>query len=195
MPPERRSDRISRVEILPVDPLEDGFASAVAARVSAHIEAPCRRGDRPEAGRLLRWLPDRADQADADSLLLALEAMDSGDGTVLVGLTGADLAIPIFTFVFGRARHHGRAAVVSIARLRPEYYGLSADPDLLLRRAVDEVRHELGHVGGLHHCDNPACLLRFAATVEALDLRGGSLCPSCASALPPGLRAPAGPPR
>jgi archaemetzincin len=188
MPPDRGLEGISLVEILPIDPLEDGMAAILAARVSRHIEAACRVGRRPPAGRLLRWLPDRAEQADADALLAALEKMPAVDGAVRVGVTGADLAIPIFTFVFGRARHHGAAAVVSVARLRPEFYGLAPDPELLLRRAVDEVRHELGHVGGLKHCDDPLCLLHFAATVEAIDLRGHDLCRACASALPAGLR-------
>lgn len=188
MPPERGSEGISLVEILPIDPLEDAIAPDLAARVSRHLEAACRVGSRPPAGRLLKWLPDRADQADADALLAALEKMPAENGLVRVGVTGADLAIPIFTFVFGRARHHGLAAVVSVARLRPEFYGLPPDPELLMRRTVDEVRHELGHVGGLKHCDDPLCLLHFAATVEAIDLRGHDLCAACASALPPGLR-------
>jgi archaemetzincin len=188
MPPDRGSEGISLVEIVPIDPLEDAMAPELAARVSGHIEAPCRVAKRPPPGRLLRWLPDRADQADADFLLAALEKMPGAEGTVRVGVTGADLAIPIFTFVFGRARHHGSAAVVSVARLRPEFYGLPPDPGLLLSRAVDEVRHELGHVGGLKHCDSPQCLLHFAATVEAIDLRGRDLCAACAAALPSGLR-------
>ena len=51
-----------------------------------------------------------------------------------LGLTEQDLAIPIFTFVFGRARSGGWAAVVSLARLDPTFYGLPSDEDELIRR-------------------------------------------------------------
>ena len=185
MPPER-PDRIDLVQIVPIEPLQPGIAAEIASRLSRLIEAPC--GVAPAEGHALRWLPDRAEQADADHLLTALEGRSRDAGAVIVGLTDADLAIPIFTFVFGRARHHGAAALVSLARLRPSFYGLPDDPALTLRRALDEVLHELGHVGGLRHCDQPDCLLRFAATVEAIDLRGSRPCDACASALPAGLR-------
>jgi archaemetzincin len=190
MPPERLFDRIERVEIVPLEPLEEGVAEEVAARLSLRIEAACpvRRSGLPHPPPL-RWLPDRTRQADADPLLLALEADRPEDGAVRVGLTDADLAIPIFTFVFGRARHGGHAAVVSRARLRPGFYGLAEDGELAMRRTLDEVLHELGHVGGLRHCQEPRCLLRFAATVEAIDARGSSFCAACAAGLPPGLRA------
>jgi archaemetzincin len=170
-----------------IGPLPEGLAEDFAARLSRRVPAPCRvlgSSINPE----VPWLADRQEQADADALLSRLEAEPADDGAVLVGVTSLDLAIPIFTFVFGRARHDGRAALVSLARLQPEFYGLPADAGLTARRAVDEILHELGHVGGLRHCEDSACLLHFAATVEALDLRGSSFCPACEARLPPDLR-------
>jgi archaemetzincin len=189
MPPSRRPERIESIELIPIGRLPEGVDQELAARLSRRIEAPCRVTGTP-AGVDLPWLPQRQEQANADLLLTAIEALPTPDGAVRVGVTEVDLALPIFTFVFGRARHDGAVAVVSLARLRPEFYGLPPDPELTLGRAVNEMLHELGHVGGLRHCDEPRCLLRFAASVEAVDLRGSAFCAACAARLPPGLRVP-----
>jgi archaemetzincin len=151
------------------------------------VSAPCRARPAPLAGEPQR-LADRDGQVDADLLLQRLERENDSGGDVLVGVTALDAAIPIFTFVFGRARHGGRAALVSLARLDPVFYGLPPDPERLERRAVDEILHELGHVAGLRHCDDYACLLHFAASVEKVDLRGPAFCAACAARLPASLR-------
>jgi archaemetzincin len=127
-------------------------------------------------------LPDR-EQLDADALLRNLEARAPAD-VVLVGVTPFDVGVPIFTFVFGRARQGGSAAVVSLARLDPSFYGLPADPEKATRRAVDEILHELGHVAGLRHCEDSSCLMRFVASVDQIDVRGSAFCTPCAARLP-----------
>ncbi len=50
------------------------------------------------------------------------------DALKLLGVTDKDLCIPILTYVFGEAQVGGTAAVVSLARLRQEHYGLDAGP-------------------------------------------------------------------
>ncbi len=135
----------------------------------------------------LATVPER-NQVDADRLLARLEKQARQRGSApLVGVIGRDIGLPLFTFVFGRARVGGGAALVSTARLRPEHYGLPADAALASRRAVGEILHELGHLAGRVHCDEPGCVMRFAASVEAADLRGDRFCRSCAQGLPPGL--------
>jgi archaemetzincin len=154
----------------------------LAARVSLRVAASCRFEPFADAGELPR-IPGR-DQIDADRLLARLEDEPIEPGAVRVGLVGLDIAIPIFTFVFGRARSGGHAAVVSTARLDPAFYGLPSDAALMARRTVDEVLHELGHVAGLPHCVLPDCLMHFAGTVEQVDVRGSEFCPGCAARLP-----------
>jgi archaemetzincin len=176
---------VEAVHLLPVGPFPRALAEELAARLSRHVSASCRVVDAapPELVRL----PGR-DQVDADGLLGTLEARATPADTVLVGLTRLDIAIPIFTFVFGRARQGGRAAVVSLARLDPTFYGLAPDPDLLARRAAHEVVHELGHVASLAHCADAACIMSFAGSVERVDVRGSGFCDSCRARLPGWLR-------
>jgi archaemetzincin len=139
---------------------------------AAHAHAPA-------AARL----PER-DQLDADALLAWLLARASDGGAVLVGLTSRDIAIPIFTFVFGRARLGSRAVLVSLARLDPAFYGLPAEHDLTVRRATDEILHELGHAASLQHCRDASCLMAFAGSVEKVDARGSAFCGPCRERLP-----------
>ncbi|MBI3932052.1 MAG: hypothetical protein HY317_01430 [Acidobacteria bacterium] len=175
------------VHFVPLGPLAPGLAAEVAAGVSRRIAAPCRLCAASSV-ETARRIPAR-DQADADALLDRLDAAGNDD-SVRVGLTSLDVAIPIFTFVFGRARQGGRACLVSLARLDPALYGLPADPRRATERAVVEVLHELGHVAGLVHCRDFACLMHFAASVEAIDVRGSTFCGACAPQLPAWLRPP-----
>lgn len=157
----------------------------LAARLSRHVAVPCRVVPKPPLDP--PRLKDR-EQVDGDALLGLLEAGAEAPGEVLVGLTAWDISIPIFTFVFGRARQNGRAALVSVARLDPVFYGLPPDPERLAARAVSEIRHELGHVGSLAHCRDAACLMSFAGSVEKVDVRGSAFCAACAAKLPRWLR-------
>ena len=176
--------RIEAVTFLARAEAERSLMEEVVARTSRRLAVPCRL-------HLAPWDQDAKrlagrDQYDADALLHGLEAGNT-PGTVCVGLTGHDLGLLLFTFVFGRARRHGHSAIVSLARLGPERYGLSPDPDLTARRAVAEVLHEIGHVAGLVHCGDMNCIMYFATNVETIDLRGMGFCPACAAALPPHL--------
>jgi len=100
-----------------------------------------------------------------------------------LGVTGADLFIPMLSFVYGQAQLKGRAGVVSVARLRQEYYGLPGNEALLVERARKEAVHEAGHLLGLVHCSSPGCVMRLSVQVGQIDLKGEAPCPSCAARL------------
>ncbi|GIU79780.1 MAG: archemetzincin [Bryobacteraceae bacterium] len=100
-----------------------------------------------------------------------------------LGVTGSDLFIPMLSFVYGQAQLKGRAGVVSVARLRQEYYGLPPNSALLLERARKEAVHEAGHLLGLVHCSSPGCVMRLSVQVGQIDLKGEAPCPACAARL------------
>jgi archaemetzincin len=171
---------VRAIRLLGVGAVPQALLVELAARVSVAAGLLCRVGGTAPVEPLP--LPGRA-QADADRLLAALERLPREGGTVTAGVTSLDIGSPIFTHHFGRARHGGRALVVSLARLTPLAYGLPDDRDLTLRRASLELLHELGHVRGLGHCRDNACIMRFVPTVEGIDNRGTTFCAACAASV------------
>ena len=101
------------------------------------------------------------------------------DALKLLGVTDRDLCIPILTYVFGEAQLGGTAALVSLARLRQEHYGLEPDMPLLLERLRRESLHELGHTFGLVHCPSRDCVMYLSNTVVDVDTRGRDFCRHC----------------
>jgi len=54
----------------------------------------------------------------------------------------------------------------------------------LQERALKEAVHELGHLLGLPHCDNPRCIMFFSNTLADTDRKGPGFCPACRGKLP-----------
>ena len=121
-------------------------------------------------------------QYHSTRLLAALDRGAGLDFDRVLAVTAADLFVPVLTYVFGEAQLGGRAAVVSVQRLRPEAYGLPPDPGLLARRLLTEACHELGHCDGLLHCRDGGCVMHASTYVEEIDLKSASRCIDCSAA-------------
>ncbi len=125
------------------------------------------------------WHGERR-QAWSAEILALLNGEPQRPAGVRVAYTELDLAAPVLTFVFGEALLRGGSAVVSLRRLRNEFYGLPPDEDVLLERMVKETLHELGHTRGLRHCHDWRCVMSSAHGVERVDVRGAAFCRECA---------------
>jgi archaemetzincin len=99
----------------------------------------------------------------------------------VLGVATVDLYIPILTYVFGEAQLEGPCAVVSLHRLRQQFYGLPSDPALEFDRLLKESVHELGHTLGLRHCADYECVMSASHAVEWIDLKTAEFCPRCQS--------------
>jgi archaemetzincin len=155
----------------PAPDLLDGVHRSVAREFEVPVRlrvSPDRPGDAfdPRRGqhsstRILAWLKDRHDGARR-----------------VLGVTDADLFIPILTFVFGEAQLGGRAAVVSTARLgdASQIPGMAARIALRLQK---EAVHELGHTFGLLHCADERCAMARSPSLRHVDAKSPALCRTC----------------
>ena len=94
-------------------------------------------------------------------------------------VTPADLYEPLADFVFGLAYPSLGVAVMSPARLTNEYYGRHPDDDALIDRIVKEGAHEIGHLFGLEHCENPGCIMYCPRNLDDLDRKRKYFCGKC----------------
>jgi archaemetzincin len=95
----------------------------------------------------------------------------------VLGVVDQDLYVPELNFVFGEAGQ--KAAVISLTRLRQEFYRLPQDQKLFYKRALTEAVHELGHTYGLGHCRNPQCVMFFSNSLMDTDRKGPEFCMGC----------------
>ena len=123
--------------------------------------------------------PEGWGQYPGEVFLAALVAARSSGGEVTLGVTGVDLTAPGLNFVFGLADPRSRCALISLARLYPEFYGQPRDPRLFKARALKEAVHELGHLLGLDHCPDPACIMFFSNSLADTDRKGPGFCERC----------------
>ena len=101
------------------------------------------------------------------------------NGSRILGITDVDLSIPMLSFLFGQAQLDGPVAIVSLCRLRQEFYGLPAQDDLLRERLIKEVLHEMGHTFGLVHCAEQKCAMSLSTHIGMVDGKTEQYCSRC----------------
>lgn len=173
-----------RVCLLPMSFQEEALMKAVERGIAAVYGFDVRRlpaQSLPESA----FYPPRG-RYRAERLLAHLrEKVLPGTGcNWIVGLTTNDIStdkgkIPDWG-IFGLGELPGRAAVVSVFRLRPS----AKSPRHLALRTFKVVNHELGHLLGLDHCPSGVCMMRDAeGTIKSVDDDTGLLCPACQARL------------
>jgi len=106
-----------------------------------------------------------------------MEQKESAAYEKVLGIVDQDLYVPELNFVFGEAGQ--KVAVISLTRLRQEFYRLPQDQTLFHKRALTEAVHELGHTYGLGHCKNYHCVMFFSNSLMDTDRKGPEFCPEC----------------
>ncbi len=107
-----------------------------------------------------------------------VQAATPSDGFRLA-VTDFDLYKTSHQFIFGDASEEHRVAVVSLHRLRSDFYGERADANLLFQRALKEAVHDLGHALSLKHCFNPRCAMYFSNSIYDTDNKLSHFCDIC----------------
>jgi len=167
------------LQLLPIGKLEGGLLMHLAPALANTFGVPCEIlsfGLDPEFA-----FHGERQQYHSSEILGQMQNLLQPNSWRVLGVTAVDLYIPILTFVFGEAQMGGPCAVVSLHRLRQEFYGLPPDNGLLQQRLVKEAVHEVGHTVNLVHCDDYQCVMAPSHAVEWIDLKEGLLCTACQS--------------
>ena len=97
----------------------------------------------------------------------------------ILGVMDADIFVPELNFVFGEATISGKAALISLWRLKPEFYKSKSDPELYAERVQKEAVHEVGHTLGLKHCPRSSCVMHFSNSIFDTDKKQNLFCDDC----------------
>jgi len=97
----------------------------------------------------------------------------------VLGIVDADIFVPELNFVFGEAACPGKAALISLWRLKPEFYESPPNMELFAVRSVKEAVHEIGHTLGLRHCPRSSCVMHFSNSIFDTDKKQNLLCDQC----------------
>lgn len=109
-------------------------------------------------------------QYDPRAIIMKIAGLRDSENELSMGIVDVDIYVQGMNFIFGLALPLHRSALVSIFRL--------AGPRLA-ERLAKEVVHEAGHLCGLGHCADPACVMHFSNTVQDTDEKHERLCADC----------------
>lgn len=101
-----------------------------------------------------------------------------GESFVLA-ITDYDLYKISSRYVFGEGDPATHVALVSRHRLAPEYYGETADENVLFQRTLKEAVRALGRALGLRNCLNQRCAMHHADSIFETDNHLSNLCDNC----------------
>ncbi len=120
----------------------------------------------------------KRNQYHSTKILERLKKIKRSDERIL-GIANVDLYVPGLNFVFGEADTVSEVCIISLIRLRQEYYSLPKNEKLFLERVLKEAIHEIGHTYRLGHCEDPKCIMHFSNSIRDTDVKGPLFCRKC----------------
>ncbi len=106
-------------------------------------------------------------------------AVSKPDFHRILGIVDIDIFTSGLNYVFGEAYAPGKAALISLWRLKPEFYKDKPNVALFVLRALKEAIHEGGHTLGVRHCPHSFCVMHFSNSIFDTDKKQNLLCDEC----------------
>jgi archaemetzincin len=166
-----------RIYVIPIDFNDRSLLDPLCLSLANRFGMPAHVENRPL--NIHQAFDPMRNQYNSSSLLAQLIDAPPADAGRILGVCNFDLFIPILTYVFGEAQLEGIGAIVSIHRLKNEFYGGQSDHHVLMERLLKEATHELGHTYGLYHCRYPGCVMNSSTYVEDIDDKSVMPCRDC----------------
>lgn len=169
------------IRIIPLGNMPQQILDNVQTELQDRLDAKCRVMEKQEipGDSFNQWRKQFNAEAVMNTVTKSLSAKFIDKNVPTLILTDADLYYSGLNFIFGLEDPEKSTAIVSIARLKSEFYGNRPNPQKLLERTVKEVVHEMGHYMGLDHCHNNYCVMCFSPSVQDVDTKDKSFCKEC----------------
>jgi archaemetzincin len=169
------------LRIVPVGNLPKQILEAIHKEIENNLNIKCRIMPKLKIPKeaFNNWRKQYNAEVVMEILSKSSEAKFIDKNIPTLMITDEDLYYNGLNFVFGLEDPEKSAAIVSIARLRPEFYDERPNIELLKERTIKEVIHELGHYFGLGHCKNRKCVMCFSPSVNDVDEKGKDFCNEC----------------
>ncbi len=168
---------MSFIYIAPLDDVEEDILSALEMCLWHNFGIEIKSW-RPLI-KPLEAFDSQRNQFSSTIILRDLLKQCPADAVRVLAITEKDLFTPMLSFVFGQAQLQGQMAIVSLARLRQEFYELPTNRALFLSRALKETVHEMGHTFGLTHCLDRKCPMSLSTSIQQVDGKTDEFCESC----------------
>lgn len=166
-----------KIVLAPLGDIDSEIMDELRSRVEGVFYCPMEIG--VSLSNLSQAYNQQREQYLAPELLAFINGRKKEDHERTVGIVDVDLYTPGLNFIFGEADVLSGTAIISLSRLRQEYYGLSPDRALFLTRATKEIVHELGHTFGLIHCPDSKCVMHFSNSLADTDWKEVNFCSKC----------------
>lgn len=176
---------IKQILIIPMGSADPTILKTISASLEKTFHCMIETG--AEMPIPLTSYDSQKNQYYSTTILETLRSITRRDGDRILGVADADLFVPGLNFVFGEADASTGVAVISLTRLRQEFYGLRRNTRLFHDRAVKEGTHELGHTCGLGHCRDQHYIMHFSNSLWDTDKKDRNSAPAvkiCATSHP-----------
>ena len=166
------------ITLIPINNADPEITDFLAFSLGEIFQAHCTV--QPETLAIKRYFSKDRQQYHSTKILADLLPFAKGHRNHILGIVDVDIYIPVLTYIFGEAQLGRQCALISVYRLRQQFYGLAEDKLLFFQRCEKEAVHELGHTLGLIHCPNFECVMHYGRTIDDIDLKRNIFCPDCA---------------
>ena len=115
----------------------------------------------------------------APVILNKLERIKTNTREKVIAVIEEDLYLPDEAYILGYADCLAGTAIVSLFRIRMEFYGLPEDDAKVYPRLFKEAIHRAAHLFDLSECRNPRCVNYFSQMMLDIDTKSDKFCDIC----------------
>ncbi|MFH2037415.1 MAG: archaemetzincin [Candidatus Zixiibacteriota bacterium] len=108
-----------------------------------------------------------------------LERVKANPREIIIGICEEDIYLPDEAWVIGNSDDVLGTSVVSLFRIRQEFYGLPENDNMVYSRLFKQAVHHLAHLFELPSCKNAKCINYFSQEMFDIDNKSEKFCDIC----------------